>query len=69
MIRRWPVVFVLLALSTAANAQNPSRLRIVNIRVGQGDATLILGPADANGNRVSLEAGGVRARVNSILTG
>lgn len=40
--------------STAASATDPDRLRIVNIRVGQGDATLLLGPQDANGDRVSV---------------
>jgi|GEM_PF-6647844 len=40
-----------LAISSPSLAQD---LEIVNIRVGQGDATLIQGPADAMGNRVNV---------------
>ncbi|MBW3599174.1 MAG: hypothetical protein KY475_18125 [Planctomycetes bacterium] len=36
-------------------------LKIIHIRVGQGDATLILGPADASGDRVRvlIDAGNI----------
>ena len=39
-------------------------LEIVNIRVGQGDATLIQGPVDASGNRVNVlvDAGDISGR-------
>ncbi len=39
-------------------------LEIVNIRVGQGDATLIQGPIDSNGNRVNvlIDAGDISGR-------
>ena len=39
-------------------------LEIVNVRVGQGDATLIKGPADASGNQFAIlvDAGNIRGR-------
>lgn len=43
--------FLLLFLSGAASAQD---LEITNIRVGQGDATLIQGPPAADGSRVNI---------------
>ena len=51
------VLYVGLTLTSFANAQD---LDIINIRVGQGDATLILGP-ESNGERVSVlvDAGGI----------
>lgn len=42
---------MLLAVPMTAKA---GEVEIVNIRVGQGDATLIRGPADATGKRVTV---------------
>ncbi len=54
-----PLTLLLLAGSTFGN-----ELEIINVRVGQGDATLIQGPVDDNGNRVNVlfDAGDVPAR-------
>ena len=56
VVQRLAILLAAPALLTPslATGQNPAKLRIVNIRVGQGDATLILGPADATGKRVSV---------------
>lgn len=50
------VFFTILTLTvTGSNATaNQEHLEIVNLRVGQGDSTLILGPADSTGNRVTV---------------
>ncbi|RED10699.1 ComEC/Rec2 family competence protein, partial [Parasphingopyxis lamellibrachiae] len=50
-----------LGLSGAACA---NELEILNIRLGQGDATLIQGPVDANGERVNVlfDAGDMKGR-------
>lgn len=54
------VLFLILALfgQNYSHSQTPaptdSDLKIVNVRVGQGDATLVLGPVRANGARVSV---------------
>lgn len=45
------IMAVVLALPTVMSA---NELEIVNIRVGQGDATLIQGPPDAAGHRVNV---------------
>ena len=43
---------IALQLASPAFAQQTDELEIVNIRIGQGDATLIRGPADVSGKRV-----------------
>ncbi len=45
---------VALGVSSAAFAGSTDELEIVNIRIGQGDATLIRGPANAQGKRVTV---------------
>lgn len=52
----------ILVLSSTAYADDT--LRIVNIRVGQGDATLIQGPTDGAGGRVNVlfDAGDIPER-------
>lgn len=45
---------VILVLCLATVELNANELEIVNVRVGQGDATLIQGPPDASGNRVNV---------------
>lgn len=45
---------VTLCASLVASPIFGEELEIVNLRVGQGDATLILGPADQNGDRVTV---------------
>ncbi len=67
MVQILPRVLALSCLAfaslSAANA-GASELEIVNIRVGQGDATLVQGPADADGNRVNvlIDAGDINDR-------
>lgn len=58
MVRRalgmvWAAI-ALASVAAGASAQDANNLRIVNIRVGQGDSTLILGPAAPDGKRVSV---------------
>ena len=52
-------LFALLSVASQLAAQD---VEIVNINVGQGDATLILGPQPASGNRVAVlfDAGNIR---------
>lgn len=45
------VVLIIIGFVSQASAEE---LRIVNIRVGQGDSTLIQGPTDSNGERVNV---------------
>ena len=55
-LTRLAMVLAGLLLATHQVAAQPfaaNELAIVHINVGQGDATLILGPADANGDRTS----------------
>ena len=48
-------VFAALVLLTGApSGAQAQELKIVNIRVGQGDATLIQGPVDAQGDRINV---------------
>ncbi|WP_147161451.1 ComEC/Rec2 family competence protein [Novosphingobium sediminis] len=47
------VTFLLVTASPPALA-SPSELEIVNIRIGQGDATLVQGPADPHGKRITV---------------
>lgn len=51
-----------LILWAAPLSARANELEIVHVRVGQGDATLILGPADEDGSRVSVlfDAGNIR---------
>lgn len=44
----------MLSVTVVASSVGGAELEIVNIRVGQGDATLIQGPPDAAGNRVKV---------------
>ena len=56
MIRifRFALLFFL-ASNTVGQAHDENRiLEIVNLRVGQGDSTLILGPPDDSGNRTTV---------------
>ncbi len=55
------LLILCLASSTLISAQE---LEIINVRVGQGDATLIQGPIDSNGNRVNvlMDAGDISNR-------
>lgn len=43
-----------IGLMLAALTSQAGELKIINIRVGQGDSTLILGPADSTGRRISV---------------
>lgn len=57
-MRRILMLIVVLGLATRVSAQE---LEINHIRVGQGDATLILGPEDSSGERVTvlIDAGNI----------
>ncbi len=48
-------------LAWACASAPAAEIKIIHINIGQGDATLILGPADATGNRVSvlMDAGNI----------
>ena len=78
--RRWRpgtgLVMVLTAwlLATPQVEAQPfaaNELAIVHINVGQGDAPLILGPADANGDRIAvlMDAGDINGPDGGILVG
>lgn len=56
--------FILILISLFSNAVNASELEITNIRVGQGDATLIQGPTTPEGTRVNVlfDAGDRKSR-------
>ena len=58
-LNHWTALFALLSVASQLAAQD---VEIVNINVGQGDATLILGPQPASGNRVAVlfDAGNIR---------
>lgn len=45
---------LMLSVGTSIPSQTATELKIVHINVGQGDATLILGPPDSAGDRVSV---------------
>ena len=54
MIRLYPGLAIPAILLAAPAVAQGNELEIVNIRIGQGDATLIRGPADAQGKRVAV---------------
>lgn len=58
------LIYATLAVGIASSNTLAGDLEIVNIRVGQGDATLIKGPADDNGDRVAVlvDGGDIRDR-------
>lgn len=58
-LTRWATLCALLSVASQSAAQD---VEIVNINVGQGDATLILGPQPTSGDRVAVlfDAGNIR---------
>ena len=58
------LIFSMLAIAMSATAAFANDLEITNIRVGQGDATLIQGPVKSDGTRVNVlfDAGDINDR-------
>lgn len=65
------LVIAAILSAALAGAAYANEIEIVNIRVGQGDATLIRGPAAADGSRVSVlfDAGDVAGYVGGRVVG
>lgn len=60
----WICCVLGILLCTQFNILNAQDLEIINVRVGQGDATIIQGPIDTNGERINVlfDAGNISNR-------
>lgn len=54
LILKFLATGAILAGHSAVAHDDAGMLEIVNLRVGQGDSTLIMGPPDSNGDRVTV---------------